>query len=67
MFTSNTLTFQYVINRAKKEELPVLKTKVINYIELFVILLVLSAGVYLLSCGVMSAVGWDASWPHPLR
>lgn len=42
-----------------------IKLKIINYIELFVILLIVSIGVYMLSSGVLSAVGWDNSWPHP--
>lgn len=41
--------------------------KVINYIELFVVLLILAAGVYLVSSGVLSAFGWDHSWPQPQR
>ncbi|ADP12296.1 hypothetical protein EJP617_26150 [Erwinia sp. Ejp617] len=43
------------------------KLKVINYIELFVVLLLLAVGVYWVSCGVLSVIGWDHGWPHPLR
>ncbi|CCG86998.1 hypothetical protein EPIR_1633 [Erwinia piriflorinigrans CFBP 5888] len=44
-----------------------IKAKVINYIELFVILLIVAVGVYLFSSGVLSAFGWDHSWPQPQR
>lgn len=67
MFTGNTLTFHWVINHVKNEVLSMVRLKVVNYIELFIILLIVAVGVYLLSSGVFSALGWDHSWPHPQR